>query len=304
MREKTFISRHSRTSSKISILLVTKNRPALLKSCLRSIAEQSLKPDELVIVDSSNKPVIDIIRSFDKKLGFLYEYNPHYTIPQARNRCIDLASYNMLLFIDDDCTAEKHWVKKMIDFYQKFHNAHLISGKVIHVPTSSIYSLIIRTIRKNRMKLAKKKGKNIYINIENCILPKHWLLKNKIRFDERMLHEDFIDIVLQILNKHGNIISDTSTIVYHHERETLWKFLRQRFKNSGNTIRLSHKWKSKEFYFYGSQREKYIMSFVELLTYLYKKRQVLKILQMIIIVFLSVAIYDLGYLYHKYIVKT
>src|SRR3990167_10335494 len=112
MREKTFISRHSRTSSKISILLVTKNRPALLKSCLRSIAEQSLKPDELVIVDSSNKPVIDIIRSFDKKLGFLYEYNPHYTIPQARNRCIDLASYNMLLFIDDDCTAEKHWVKK------------------------------------------------------------------------------------------------------------------------------------------------------------------------------------------------
>lgn len=286
------------TQLKTSVLICTKNRLALLIRCLKSIEKQTSKPDEVVIVDASSKSCRKTIKSFKKGIKTKYSYNPVSNIPQARNHCIDLASNDILLFIDDDCTAEKDWIEEMLKIHKKHPDAVLISGDLIHVPKDSLYALIIRNLRAHRMNMSSQN--NIYINIENCLLLKDKLKENNIRFNEEMIHEDFADIAMQIVNKNGKIVLGQGSKVYHHERTSLWKFLKQRFKNSGNSIRLHDKWGKQKFYFYGSQRAKYVILFFKIIKDLYEKKDFVRILKFIIVIFLSIFFYEFGYLFYKY----
>jgi lipopolysaccharide/colanic/teichoic acid biosynthesis glycosyltransferase len=114
-----------------------------------------------------------------------------------------------------------------------------------------------------------------------------------------MLHEDFADFALQIKKSGGEIVISNGSRVYHHERRSLLPFLRQRFKNSGNLIRLKRKWPEQQFHFYASHRSSFLNIFATRIRTFIEKGKIKNCLKYVGIIVLSVAVYEFGNLYFR-----
>jgi glycosyltransferase involved in cell wall biosynthesis len=97
-----------------SVVVCTRNRSRLLAMCLASLAEQSLDGLEVVVVDNG---------SSDATAAWLPEWRdagPHRVIvtepvaglSRARNRGLDSASGEVVLFLDDDALAPVSWAAR------------------------------------------------------------------------------------------------------------------------------------------------------------------------------------------------
>jgi len=105
--------------AKVSVVVATKDRPDDLRTMLRSMADQSHRPDQVVIVDSSAKPV----RSVAEEFGGLNVKYIHVDRPSAsgqRNtgiRAVD-EGMDLIAFLDDDATLESGALEAMLDFWR------------------------------------------------------------------------------------------------------------------------------------------------------------------------------------------
>ena len=104
---------------KVAFVVATKDRPHDLRKMLRSLWEQSHRPDQIVIVDSSVASVSAITQEFPE-LNIKYI---HHTPPSAsaqRNRGIRAVDPDMPLigFLDDDIVLAPNASEIMLKFWQ------------------------------------------------------------------------------------------------------------------------------------------------------------------------------------------
>lgn len=101
---------------KISVIIPTRNRISDLIRCLQSLVIQSVKPGEILIIDSSDTPIIseqkflDIAAELSKNnITLIYKH----TSPGAayqRNVGIALASGDVFYFFDDDVVLKSDYI--------------------------------------------------------------------------------------------------------------------------------------------------------------------------------------------------
>ena len=166
---------------KVSIVIITKNRPKQLTRCFRSVIRQKYNNFELIVVDSSDTSSKPYSKSAPRK-KLKYIYDPHYSIPEARQAGIDNSNSPYVMFLDDDCIAHRNWVSSMVLVTKECPRAAIISGTLTHKPKNNVFAQIIADIRERRYKLAGESSW-IYFNIENCLFRRSFFIKNKIRFD-------------------------------------------------------------------------------------------------------------------------
>lgn len=285
-----------KSTPKISIVVLTKNRPKQLVQCLRSVARQKYKNFELIVVDSSDtslKPYFKVVSM--RKLKYIY--NPFYSIPEARQAGIDNSDSLYVMFLDDDCVAPLNWISSMVVVAQDHTRAAIISGSLDHRPNNNIFAQIIADIRDRRYKLAGESSW-IYFNIENCLLRRSFFKKNKIRFDSRLLHEDFADIALQVRRAGGQILLTKKITIQHFERQDLEGFLRQRIKNSGNVARLKTKWGDQKFHFFSTNIGSFLRLFLSRVVRWMLRGKFKETIEYVAIISISTLVYRLGSLYY------
>ena len=91
----------------LSVIIPTYNEEQYIGSCLRSLLNQTDKPDEIIVVDNnSTDATVKIVKSFsgvkllkESRQGQLY----------ARKLGFDSAKSDILATIDADCIALPHW---------------------------------------------------------------------------------------------------------------------------------------------------------------------------------------------------
>jgi glycosyltransferase involved in cell wall biosynthesis len=105
---------------KTSVIIVTKDRPENLMVLLESLIKQSLKPDEVIVIDNNSTKNYELIFiKFSNCLPLRTFVETEPGIPSARNRGIQEAIGDIILFTDDDCEADPFWVENMVKpFYQ------------------------------------------------------------------------------------------------------------------------------------------------------------------------------------------
>lgn len=103
----------------ISVIICTRNRADCIGDCLLSITRQTSLPDELIIVDSSDLPLITISpfneifcsKNFPQT-GLKYRHTrPGLTY--QRNVGINLAMGDVIYFFDDDVILDSQYIKQM-----------------------------------------------------------------------------------------------------------------------------------------------------------------------------------------------
>jgi glycosyltransferase involved in cell wall biosynthesis len=116
---------------KASVVVVTKDRPENLRNLLRSLIDQTLMPDEVIVVDNnSSKSYSSVLNEFRNRLNLTTVVETVVGIPAARNRGIKAASGDIILFTDDDCVADKHWVEEMVKPFYKNPYIGLVGGEI------------------------------------------------------------------------------------------------------------------------------------------------------------------------------
>jgi len=100
----------------VSVIVMTFNRPGPLRRCLESLAAQTLPSEqfEVVLVDASDVPVVDIAAEFSGRLRLVHLPGPNLGVAGNRNRGADAASAELLAFLDDDCVAHRTWLERLV----------------------------------------------------------------------------------------------------------------------------------------------------------------------------------------------
>lgn len=120
---------------KVSVIIATKDRAALLDGALASLARQEHAPDlEVIVVDNGS---IDATHQVAQRHGATYVYEPEPNRGKARNRGIAIATGSVVLFVDDDVVLPPDFVAA----HARAHTAALfplaVSGPIINVPDAS-----------------------------------------------------------------------------------------------------------------------------------------------------------------------
>jgi len=86
----------------VSVIIVSRNRPALLTRALQSVFEQEYRPLEIVLVDNQSEPPLAAPPAPDGVSIVATRTAAPLNASSARNAGIDLASGAYITFLDDD----------------------------------------------------------------------------------------------------------------------------------------------------------------------------------------------------------
>lgn len=95
-----------------SVVVCTRNRWPLLEACLASLALQTFAEPEIVVVDNGStdetKPELEAWRRAGDRRVVVAE--PAAGLSRSRNRGLEVAQGDLVLFLDDDALAPVAWV--------------------------------------------------------------------------------------------------------------------------------------------------------------------------------------------------
>jgi glycosyltransferase involved in cell wall biosynthesis len=104
--------------TKISVVISTysKERLRYLSDCIISLKNQSLKPDEIILVLDPFPDLIEFYESrFSKDALIVVSEKPG--LSNARNAGIKNANGDLICFLDDDAVADKKWLENLVKNY-------------------------------------------------------------------------------------------------------------------------------------------------------------------------------------------
>jgi glycosyltransferase involved in cell wall biosynthesis len=110
-------------NNSLSIIIPTKDRFEHLRKCIKSILNQTVIPDEIIIVDgSTEEDLMLLIRDlFPNNLLALLKYiksKPNLQV--QRNIGIKNSKSNLLTFLDDDTVLDENYIYHVKDFFKKY----------------------------------------------------------------------------------------------------------------------------------------------------------------------------------------
>lgn len=114
----------SKLNAKLSVVIITCERPDFLKSSLESVFKQALKPCEVIVIDDCStanyKPVLD---QFSDKTFVYHRLQRRAGANAARNKGVELSNGDFIAFLDDDDI----WLE---DFLEEHSNVYLADNNV------------------------------------------------------------------------------------------------------------------------------------------------------------------------------
>lgn len=208
----------------ISVIIITKNRPSKLLCCLRSIADNTFRNYQIIVVDQSTNSQ----QLSNKDIRKLY---PQVTIFQSSktgkskglNQALLHAQGEILSFTDDDCIVSKSWLSTVDDSFRMHPNTAAFFGKTLsYTATKKPHTVCPSTFTRSRYRTINKLGyhvseigfgNNMSIRKSACLAVKGfrpWLGPGAIG----PTAED-AEIAIRLLTHHYTLAYDPRIVSYH-----------------------------------------------------------------------------------------
>lgn len=121
----------------ISTIVPTYNRPKALRLNLLSLSQQSLLPNEVLIADDGSGPetrqLVDVMRKDLQNffpIKHVWQEDIGFRKPMILNETVRQATGDYLIFIDGDCTAQRHFIKAHVEMAD---SDTILSGKRVEI---------------------------------------------------------------------------------------------------------------------------------------------------------------------------
>jgi len=139
----------------ISAIIATVGRPEMLRRCLDSLAKQTVRVSEVVVVhcgdDAETQSVCeDPCWCFEVR----YFHHPERNCARQRNFAITHARYDNLLLLDDDVEVDPHWTEELFKSIWSDPKVGATMGRLVNQPLASptFFWRVYRTLLHGRVK--------------------------------------------------------------------------------------------------------------------------------------------------------
>ncbi|MDA8085250.1 MAG: glycosyltransferase family 2 protein [Nitrospiraceae bacterium] len=124
---------------KLSLIIVTYNKPVYLEKVLEAVRIQTERPDEVLIADDGSGPETGALidewrRSLPCPLLHVWHEDKGFRAAKIRNEAIKKSSGDYIVILDGDCVPERHFVSDHASLARKkffFQGKRLLLGKRI-----------------------------------------------------------------------------------------------------------------------------------------------------------------------------
>ena len=250
----------------ISVVIPTLNRPNLLQKLLLDLENQIKKPDQIVVVDSS-EPKNQINKTFFSSISIPVTYEQSNIKSAAIQRNIGLNLVNekcqLLAFLDDDISINEHYFEVISRHFDDFSIVG-ISGLAINPKKVSQISKLFFLKRLFYLD-SKYEGtitrgginipfKNLSVNSD--LRESEWLIGcsvwraakiRQLRFNDKFLGQSLFEDVIFSLKaaKFGKLYVDCGLYITHYEsninRPNFFDFYKMWVFNRYSVVRLLKK---------------------------------------------------------------
>jgi glycosyltransferase involved in cell wall biosynthesis len=125
----------------LSVVIITRNRKETLTRVVESVARQTVKPCEVVIVDGSDVPSPPQ-GQYDKKIIIRYIIDKKRRIPYARNVGAKKSKGDIIFFVDDDCVLHRDAVERVVGFFRRTPSAKAVIGKTENGTPGNVFACV------------------------------------------------------------------------------------------------------------------------------------------------------------------
>lgn len=225
----------------ISVIIPTRNRNVLLVECLRALLSNSIKPQQIIVIDSSDW---DIRKKIDHLSPTIkHVFTEIKSAARQRNIGLNMVDSNSeyIAFIDDDVLVPENYFEKLTSSIERFKLCG-ISGLSINVekqseqkPVSKVKETISRLflLDSNSDGVLLNSGVNVPVKTRSAIpIESEWLIGCSIWdysiIKDLRFEEDFYgmslgeDVIFSLkASRRGKLAVDTNVILNHLESPLL-----------------------------------------------------------------------------------
>ena len=136
----------------VSAIIATVGRPELLRLCLESLAKQTVRIAEVVLVHCGNDAATEIVtndpRWREAGMDVRYFHYPERNCARQRNFAIQQAKHDNLLLVDDDVEVDSRWVEELFKPIWTDARVGATMGQLINQPmaTPTFFWRLYRTL--------------------------------------------------------------------------------------------------------------------------------------------------------------
>lgn len=110
---------NSAQTFRTSVVICTINRPDDIRECLTSLAAQTHRPDEVIVVDDGDyQQTASTVANADLE-SITHVEGSGRGVPASRNRGIDEATGDVVCFVDDDVVLPSNWLAEILAVYRE-----------------------------------------------------------------------------------------------------------------------------------------------------------------------------------------
>ena len=228
----------------VSVGVITKNEEEHIEGTIKSILESDYPKNkyEILIVDGNStdntQNVIKDLQRYNKNIKLILEPWKKGSHGKARNLLVDNAKGEFVAFTDGDCLVEKNWLSMLVKtiIEERKRNTEVVATGGIRYPVKTkrwredLLNNILGTYFGSGGSQGFVKTKKRYTDSVpnyNSIYVRDVIKKE--RYSDMGIGEDY-ELNLK-LNKRGYKIAFTDkAIIYHHQDNSILKFLRQIYR--------------------------------------------------------------------------
>ncbi len=197
-------------SPKISVIIPIYNLESLISICLDSILRQTFKDIEVICVDDqSSDASLSVIRSYaarDKRVKVITQENKGPG--GARNRGLDEATGDYILFVDGDDYLEDDYCEKIYQAAIKHQADMVVVGIKKVYPTHTKNRYLVE--REESFEATQDKidavGYNSLFYVMNKLMRRELLEDCALRFEEGVYYED-VAFMIRIFAVSGKMVT-------------------------------------------------------------------------------------------------
>ncbi len=219
---------------RISVIIPTKNAEKSLNKLLLKLRQQSLKAEQLIIVDSSSKDATpEIAIRFDAQLIQIRE--EEFDHGRARNLGASISTGNILVFMTQDAIpADKDLLRKLTyPFDQDLVGASY--ARQIPKPDANPVEIYFRTFNYPNKKIIKEIKRVPDLGIKTFFFSNVCSAIRKDVFEEIggfpedvVINEDML-FASRLLKKGYKIVYEPSAVVYHSHNYSFFSLFKRYF---------------------------------------------------------------------------
>jgi glycosyltransferase involved in cell wall biosynthesis len=206
----------------LTVVVLTYDSAATIDACLGSLAAQTRRPAEILVVDDdSTDTTLAQVDRFARQGGVPVRVLPNgsHNISRGRNLGLAAARTELVAFLDSDARADAGWVAALT---AAFTGDVAVVGGAVEPDHATAFAAAI-AVNDGAVRQLATAGKLL---VSGCNLAVHVGRVGGQRFDERWVHAEDIEYVDRV----GRWALAPDAVIWHESRATARGYLRQMYR--------------------------------------------------------------------------